>query len=205
MNRIEFMNRLEQLLCSLPQDERADALKYYNDYFDDAGPDREQEVIRELISPEHVAKTILGDMYQNTQSGWNTGAEGNSLYGNEQQINEDKMPVWAWVLLIATLPITLPIAGSVVCGIAGVFVGVCGVVLGLLLGGIGLFVAAIALFTTGFTGIGCLCIGIGAFLESIVFLLIPFGIWIFREPIPRFYSFVKNKIADLRRKGGTVA
>lgn len=37
MNRVEFMGQLERLLYNLPDEERQDALAYYNDYFDEAG------------------------------------------------------------------------------------------------------------------------------------------------------------------------
>ena len=44
MNRTEFMNRLERLLWDIPESERREALQYYNDYFDDAGPENEARV-----------------------------------------------------------------------------------------------------------------------------------------------------------------
>lgn len=45
------MKELEQLLMDLPVDERREAIQYYNDYFDDAGPENEAWVINELGSP----------------------------------------------------------------------------------------------------------------------------------------------------------
>lgn len=58
MNRSEFMFQLAQLLADLSQAERSEALKYYQDYFDDAGPENEARIIEELISPEAVAASI---------------------------------------------------------------------------------------------------------------------------------------------------
>lgn len=58
MNRSEFMFALAQLLADLPLEERSEALKFYNNYFDDAGPENEQQIIEELISPKHVAQSI---------------------------------------------------------------------------------------------------------------------------------------------------
>ena len=55
MNRREYMERLEQLLLVLPEEEREEALQYYHDYFDDAGVEKEETVIRELGAPEEVA------------------------------------------------------------------------------------------------------------------------------------------------------
>ena len=41
MNRSEFMAGLRKLLVSIPEDEREEALQYYEDYFEDAGPENE--------------------------------------------------------------------------------------------------------------------------------------------------------------------
>lgn len=61
MNRIEFMEALSGLLGDIPEEDRMDALNYYNDYFDDAGVENEQRVIEELESPEKVAMKIKAD------------------------------------------------------------------------------------------------------------------------------------------------
>ena len=62
MNRAEFMSALEKLLVSISEDERAEALQYYEDYFEDAGPENEEQVIKELGSPEKVAAIIWADI-----------------------------------------------------------------------------------------------------------------------------------------------
>lgn len=62
MSRIEFMRELESLLSDIPLEERNDAIKYYNDYFDDAGEEHEEEIIRELGSPAKVAGIIKADL-----------------------------------------------------------------------------------------------------------------------------------------------
>lgn len=62
MNRIEFMTELAALLQDVPVVERQEAMKYYNDYFDDAGEENEQQVIEELENPSKVAATIKTDL-----------------------------------------------------------------------------------------------------------------------------------------------
>lgn len=54
----EFLTRLKELLSDLPQEEREEAVRYYEDYFEDAGPLEEARVLKELISPEDVAEKI---------------------------------------------------------------------------------------------------------------------------------------------------
>lgn len=62
MNRVEFMRQLESLLRSIAPMEREEALQYYNDYFDDAGKENEQEVIEALGNPARVAENIKRDL-----------------------------------------------------------------------------------------------------------------------------------------------
>ena len=58
MNKKEYMERLEQLLLVLTEEERTEALQYYQDYFADAGVENEENVIDELGTPEEVAAKI---------------------------------------------------------------------------------------------------------------------------------------------------
>lgn len=58
MNRAEYMRELAYLLQDLPDGEKEEALQYYEDYFDDAGPEKEAQVIGELGSPERLAAII---------------------------------------------------------------------------------------------------------------------------------------------------
>ena len=61
MTRTAFLSALEQLLAPLPESERKDALSYYEDYLDAAGPENEARAIAELGSPEEVARKILDE------------------------------------------------------------------------------------------------------------------------------------------------
>ena len=65
MNREEFLSQLERLLYDIPAQEREEALEYYNGYFDDAGNEKEAEVIQELGSPGKVAAIIKADLSGN--------------------------------------------------------------------------------------------------------------------------------------------
>lgn len=69
MSRWEFMRRLESLLSDISPNEREEALQYYNDYFNDAGRENEQEVIRALGSPEQVAKIVKDGLADNPEAG----------------------------------------------------------------------------------------------------------------------------------------
>ena len=56
MTKYEYLAKLEQLLSSLPEQERRDAMNYYEEYFVSAGPEKEAEAIRELGTPEELLK-----------------------------------------------------------------------------------------------------------------------------------------------------
>lgn len=58
MNREEYMRRLEEALTDITPFEKEEAIQYYNDYFDDAGVENEEEVMNSLGTPEKLAETI---------------------------------------------------------------------------------------------------------------------------------------------------
>ena len=62
MNRNEYMKELEQALKRLPKAEREEALSYYNEYFDDAGPEREAGVMEELGDAKGIAAQIVKEV-----------------------------------------------------------------------------------------------------------------------------------------------
>lgn len=62
MKREEFLRQLEYLLQDIPEDDKRDAIDYYRDYLEEAGPEREEEVLREFKSPERIASIIRTDL-----------------------------------------------------------------------------------------------------------------------------------------------
>lgn len=58
MDRKQFMKELEFLLQDISDDERQEALVFYENYFDEAGEKNEQGVISELGDPARVAAMI---------------------------------------------------------------------------------------------------------------------------------------------------
>lgn len=132
MNRREFMDELRVLLKNLPYGEQEDALQFYEEYFDDAGTENEQRVIKELESPEAVAKKIIQNSPSvpaqrewHTASGDKTSPGGRNTsssempgdsqydssvfeqyYRNQQMMNQQKSNNWVlWLVLIVTCPL----------------------------------------------------------------------------------------------------
>lgn len=69
MSREEFMRRLEYLLSDIPDEEKADAIGYYRDYLEEAGPENEEQVIEDFGSPERIAAIIRTEISGNMEDG----------------------------------------------------------------------------------------------------------------------------------------
>ena len=63
------MKELAYLLQDIQDEDKDDAVQYYTDYFEEAGPDKEAEVIQELGSPERIAAIIRADIAGHLESG----------------------------------------------------------------------------------------------------------------------------------------
>ena len=102
MTRQEYMQQLAALLDAMPEAERRDALDYYEEYFDAAGPVKEAQTIQELGSPQNVAEKI----WEGTGAQFGTPMPENSM--PEQGSRRRKSPVWI-VLAILAILIVVPL------------------------------------------------------------------------------------------------
>ena len=67
MNKNEFLQKLKEDLSSLTEEEMTNALKYYEEYFADAGTEQDDAVLTEFVSPENVADKIKEEMQNKTK------------------------------------------------------------------------------------------------------------------------------------------
>lgn len=75
MNSNEFLKKLETLLQGISEEERSEALRFYSEYFSEAGPEQEQAILKELVSPEHVAAAILQSLPDSAKADAQQAAE----------------------------------------------------------------------------------------------------------------------------------
>ncbi|MBQ8877909.1 MAG: DUF1700 domain-containing protein [Lachnospiraceae bacterium] len=182
MSRWEFMRQLEELLSDIAPAEREEALQYYNDYFNDAGRENEQEVISALGTPEQVAQIVKDGLFdgenrgafteqgfqsskplQNELVGYSSDTNTKDAWSEEEkaeQTTEKKgLPTWAIVLLVIAGIIFSPVILGAVISLFGVLFGalcsVFGIVIGIGAATLALYVAAIALLVAGF---GCILV-----------------------------------------------
>lgn len=181
MSRWEFMGQLELLLSDISPNEREEALQYYNDYFNDAGMENEQEVIEALGSPQQVAQIVKDELAggiaggEFTENGFASGIENtkNELAPNSRKMEEESeepdvrqdtvrdkpegLPTWAIVLLVIAAVLLSPVWIGLLISLAGIIVSAFAVVFSLVIGlavaMLALYIVAIALVIAGF---GCI-------------------------------------------------
>jgi uncharacterized membrane protein len=164
VNRKEFLRKLQLELYKLPRHEIDDAIAYYNEYFEEAGPDQEQSVIKELGTPSKIATQIKAD-YAVRQLESMESNRGNRAGGNEQlpattggnagNGNNEKAPgklsaAW-WVVIgivggIFAAPVAIPVAFALAAVLIGLFI----TVIALLIAGL---VTAIVLIVLSFVAV----------------------------------------------------
>ena len=202
MNRETYLKELKKYLKRLPEDDYKNAMEYFTEYFEEAGPDHEAEAIRELGSPREAAAELLSALIdEKTGASSSTGDKGQShRYRSGDPIPQGRRsnsPLR--ILLIVCLaifaaPVALPLAASAfVLLLAGVAIVVsvvfcifiCSV--SMVLVGIYSVIRAFALLTVslpGFlviTGGGLLSVGLGCLLFiASLFLCKWFITWLVR-------------------------
>lgn len=80
MTRQEYMEQLKKYLKRLPKEDYDNAIEYFSEYFDEAGPEKEQQVMKELGEPKEAARELLLNLLQESVE-------------NDQDIVEEKAAV----------------------------------------------------------------------------------------------------------------
>lgn len=91
MSREEFMKQLESLLSDVSEEEKKEALEYYRCYFEDAGEENEERILKELESPEKVARTIMADLEMGKDTSEESGTYTERGYQDERFSEKQEM------------------------------------------------------------------------------------------------------------------
>lgn len=146
MDRRQFLDKLRNQLKHLPQDEINNILRYYNEYFDDAVNQDEQQIISDLGDPEELAKQIS----MNYSTKYN--------FSEKKTKKSGISSLWWFLLGIFSFPVTIPV--FILLFIIIVFV-------------LAILIAIIGLL---FTGIGVTVVSIGSVFYHIPTMLLFIGI-----------------------------
>ncbi len=172
MTAQEFLKQLEQCLSGLQAEERANALAYYREYFQEAGEEHEEEAVQRLGSPQAAAQRIINEMGDSgvylppkavrepssASAGTNTGRVIMTII-----VILFTFPFWIallciWFALVFTLAVTIAAFGF--AAVASPIQGI----LGIMGGSVGYGIYHI--------GSGILCLGLVMLLWQPVFRLI---------------------------------
>lgn len=161
MTKYDYLSKLKAYLHPLPAKERNAALRYYDKYFTDAGPENEYNVIKNLGSPKELAEKILKN--KNTISGMLNQTRSNVKKAKGKMTKSQRrtallmtillFPVWGGVTLIIAL------------AAAALFIAAAGI-----LAGIVLFCMSIPYISNN-TSVGLFFMGTGMVMASAAVLL----------------------------------
>ncbi|QGW99791.1 DUF1700 domain-containing protein [Streptococcus ruminicola] len=97
MTRSDYLAKLDKYLKKLPKEDYLEAMDYFREYFDEAGPENEEEVIAELGAPKDAAHDIISRLL------------------DEKIVEDEKSPknraiiIWIAILAILASPVALPL------------------------------------------------------------------------------------------------
>ena len=198
----EYLQVLRAALAVLPDDEINSAMRYYEDYFLDAGDENAAQVIEQLGPPEQVAEAILRDYTgvarrrperfeeekAQTVDGVPLGRDGKPLT-RKKGINPWML---ACIVLLALIfgPVAITVIGAIILAAVGLIVGVAACVVAVpaatLIGGGALVLFSFLLWATPASALATLGAGlvVGAVGLLLVLLVIKLCI-LFVPPIIR--------------------
>lgn len=222
MSRKAFMARLDELLADITEAEKDEALSYYEEYFEDAGPENEEEVIQSLGSPEKVAATIKAGLSDNATEDGEFSETGytNSYYDTKDEVatrnlsSEERgfgkrkglagIGTGGWIIILILCLFALPILGPLLLGVAGtifgVLVAIVAVIFAVFVTGVALVAAAIAMVVGGFVTlfatpiVGVALIGAALLIAGIGILAAILGIWVVTKVVPPLVRGLVNLI-----------
>ncbi|MDD7025864.1 MAG: hypothetical protein PUI46_01990 [Lachnospiraceae bacterium] len=178
MMRQEFMEHLEKLLWDISENERKEALQYYNDYFDDAGAENEEAVLKELGSPVQVARKIKAGFSENTSEYSEQGYEDTRFRDAMEMIVEEEKQNWqkteeakeqsvwekaaakqpagkGWKILaiillcIFVVPVIVPLGLGILATAFAILLSVIAVIFGIGVAGVGILISGLICFGIG--------------------------------------------------------
>lgn len=195
MDKNEYLARLSNCLAALPDEEKENAVEFYEEFFNDAGPENEQEVIRELGAPEFVASQLLKDYRELAATPRKKQQHQRSPYTSYYQ---KKSPNSAFdnnkTILIILLVLFSPVIFCLGVAAFALMIAICAVIVVLtvafILTGIGLFAGGIIMIVYGFVYLlaapanSLISLGGGLFMSGLGIILTVFMIWLCAKGLP---------------------
>ena len=137
MTSAEFLYELRRRLSNLPAQEVDQAMSYYEEYFADAGPEGEADLINRLGTPAQVASTIIGEYAMKDVQERDAGEKKGSAFKT----------MWIAIIAVLASPIAIPLAAAFFVVILALLIAIFSVFLAF-------FVSAIAMVAAGLFSVG---------------------------------------------------
>lgn len=176
MNREQYITELRQCLNDVNESDLEDAIRYCEEYFDEAGSENEQQAMDDLGKPSKFAAQIKADV---------------AIRNTEQKTEEKRKSsfhnIWVIFLGIFAMPIAVPLMFAAVILMFAFFLVIFCLLIATILVGVAGVIAAVALFMSFvltpfgatsliriggaffFLGIGCMiCVGMYSALKMTV-------------------------------------
>ena len=97
MTRTEYIAKLTKYLRKLPQKDYEEALEYFMEYFEEAGPENEARVIAELGTPKEAAHEVISRLLEE------------KIVEDKSSLRNKTTILWIAILAVLASPVALPI------------------------------------------------------------------------------------------------
>ena len=97
MTRTEYIAKLTKYLRKLPQQDYEEAIEYFMEYFEEAGPENEARVIAELGTPKEAAHEVISRLLED------------KIVEDKSSLRNKTTILWIAILAVLASPVALPI------------------------------------------------------------------------------------------------
>lgn len=177
MTKNEYLAELKACLGGLPAEERDSALRYYEEFFEDAGEENAEDVIIQLGSPKALAESIISEQnFSEEASAEYIPVTAEPVCASEPKKNDSTKTVLIILLCVLFSPVILGLGGGAVGIIVGIIAAILGIVLAFGATALALAVTGLVLFGLGVTSLPALpWEGIALVGSSLIVLAVAMG------------------------------
>lgn len=97
MTKAEYIAKLTKYLRKLPQQDYKEAIEYFMEYFEEAGPENEARVIAELGTPKEAAHEVISRLLEE------------KIVEDKSSLRNKTTILWIAILAVLASPVALPI------------------------------------------------------------------------------------------------
>ena len=206
MEKEEYLRLLEIELAALPLEEKENVMEYYRSYFEEAGEENHNRVIKELGKPEelaaHILKnssclpSVLGKKNKSDQQEKTEERKNKTMPKDQKNENRGNKILLVLLILVFSFPLWFPL----ICSIFGILfafvavtlsIGFIGIIIGLALMIASIVLGTFALFSMIlFTPSFFLFLGLSLLLMAFGIVGLVLGIWFCKKMLPPLVRFI---------------